>query len=377
MKIAIFTPGYPSNEDKYNNSFVHLRAKLYKQAGHDVRVLLLGQSTNWEYEGISVLRGSNMELQKEIENPPLGFGAEILCIHSPQTYLHGEDMFNFIYNVNIPKIIWFHGFESLKLSYYPSRINNLKDLVLYPYRAYNHKKQLIKMKKLIQDYSSCPDVAFVFVSKWMKKAALDSLGLEDIVRSHVIPNPVDEDLFKYEPKDPERRFDLLSIRPLSSRKYANDLTIKIMAKVKKGHLDLFGQGYMTYKFSKLILKLNSKSHIKPQFIDHNNIPGVHKKYGLYVSPSRADAQGVSMCEAMASGLPVISTPVGGIPEFVKEGMGFLSWDTDELARRIDELHEDPALYLRMSEQAAKHIREICGSKSIIKKELNLMEMIST
>ena len=59
-------------------------------------------------------------------------------------------------------------------------------------------------------------------------------------------------------------------------------------------------------------------------LNHNEIPELLSKYSVFVAPSRVEAQGVSMCEAMACGLPIVATKVGGIPEFVRDGVdGYL------------------------------------------------------
>ncbi|NLI77764.1 MAG: glycosyltransferase [Candidatus Riflebacteria bacterium] len=41
---------------------------------------------------------------------------------------------------------------------------------------------------------------------------------------------------------------------------------------------------------------------------------------LFVAPSREEAFGISICEAMERGVPVVATAVGGIPEIVRDGV---------------------------------------------------------
>ncbi|HEX9414173.1 MAG TPA: glycosyltransferase family 4 protein, partial [Ktedonobacterales bacterium] len=53
-----------------------------------------------------------------------------------------------------------------------------------------------------------------------------------------------------------------------------------------------------------------------------NDPGLHRLYetcDALVLPTRADCFSLASIEAMASGLPVITCPVGGIPEIVEDG----------------------------------------------------------
>jgi glycosyltransferase involved in cell wall biosynthesis len=71
---------------------------------------------------------------------------------------------------------------------------------------------------------------------------------------------------------------------------------------------------------------------------------------LFVLPTLADCFGVALIEAMATGLPVVATPVGGVPDIVEDGQqGFLIEPDDgaALAERMERLLSDAALRRRM------------------------------
>ncbi len=53
-------------------------------------------------------------------------------------------------------------------------------------------------------------------------------------------------------------------------------------------------------------------------VDHERMPEIYRAHDLLVQASRHEAQGMALLEALASGLPVISTPVGIAPEIVEE-----------------------------------------------------------
>lgn len=71
---------------------------------------------------------------------------------------------------------------------------------------------------------------------------------------------------------------------------------------------------------------------------------------LYVHPSRTDACPLAVLEAMAAGLPVVATAVGGVPELVVDGeTGLLvaPGDIGGLARAIDAVLADDRLRRRL------------------------------
>ncbi len=52
------------------------------------------------------------------------------------------------------------------------------------------------------------------------------------------------------------------------------------------------------------------------FVPHREIPLYLHASHIFVRPSLSEGMGVSFVEAMAAGLPVVATPVGGIPDFL-------------------------------------------------------------
>jgi glycosyltransferase involved in cell wall biosynthesis len=80
---------------------------------------------------------------------------------------------------------------------------------------------------------------------------------------------------------------------------------------------------------------------------------------VYVLPSYAEGLPVSLLEAMAAGLPVAATSVGGIPDVVADGInGFLyaPGDSAMLQRLLRRLMHDPELGKRMALAARETVR---------------------
>jgi glycosyltransferase involved in cell wall biosynthesis len=90
------------------------------------------------------------------------------------------------------------------------------------------------------------------------------------------------------------------------------------------------------------------------------VRALYRAAHLYVLPCIVGSDGnreglpVSIVEALASGLPVVSTPVTGIPEVVRDGVNGLlvpMGDAPALAHAIARLAADPLLYERLRREA--------------------------
>jgi glycosyltransferase involved in cell wall biosynthesis len=75
----------------------------------------------------------------------------------------------------------------------------------------------------------------------------------------------------------------------------------------------------------------------------SDIPRVYAALDVLAMPSRWEGFGLALAEAMAMGVPVVATPVGGIPEVAGDGALMVAPDAPaELAEAIAGLLADPA-----------------------------------
>ena len=85
----------------------------------------------------------------------------------------------------------------------------------------------------------------------------------------------------------------------------------------------------------------------------NDVPQILSILSVFVLSSYLEGLGTSLVDAMASGLPVVATEVGGVPEVVKDGVtGFLVPARNHilLSEKIIEILKNKNLRERFSEQ---------------------------
>ena len=127
------------------------------------------------------------------------------------------------------------------------------------------------------------------------------------------------------------------------------------------HLRLYGSGPLKEVLARQIsdLGLPDKVTLGGPLSQHEVVEQIAKSH-LVVMPCRKDGTGnmdgipTAFMEAMAIGRPVISCPIAGIPELVRDGVtGMLvpSNDPQELAAAIMQLGDDEALRIRLGRQA--------------------------
>lgn len=372
MRILIVTIEYPSPENFANSRFIHERVIEYAKF-EDVQVLVacinnkLKKTYEYIHEGIEVkgIRTDNIKSLVDQYKP------EVICIH----FFEGKLINALIPYINIPIVVWVHGVEALGWYRRYFDFNLSRSFFRYIVR---NTVQLWRFRKLIKISNKKEYISFVFVSRWMLKTTEFDTMMK-IRNFHIISNPIDTELFKYHKKDKDMRKNILIIRSFESKKYANDIAIKAILHLssnpifKELNFEIYGDRDYFDKLTEPLKKFpNVKLHKK--FIEHHLIPEIHRKHGIFLCPTRQDSQGVSMCEAMASGLVPITSHNTAIPEFVQDDYsGFLTKSYYEIAERLIELYENENKFLMMSANASASIKNSCAKNLIIDKEITLIK----
>ena len=96
------------------------------------------------------------------------------------------------------------------------------------------------------------------------------------------------------------------------------------------------------------------------YVSQDEIPKYLNEADLFVRPSLSEGMGNSFIEAMAAGLPVIATPVGGIPDFLKDGETGLFCEANNpksIAKQVQRLIADEPLRNKLIANAKKMVEE--------------------
>jgi glycosyltransferase involved in cell wall biosynthesis len=106
----------------------------------------------------------------------------------------------------------------------------------------------------------------------------------------------------------------------------------------------------------------------PGLVDDADLPAVYGGAALYVQPSLEEGFGLPALEAMACGVPVISTDVGGTPEVVLHGVtGFLApvGDVEQMAAHTLRLLGDEALRATMGAAGRQRAARLFDARDVV------------
>lgn len=96
-------------------------------------------------------------------------------------------------------------------------------------------------------------------------------------------------------------------------------------------------------------------------------------YDIFINTTTIDNTPVSVIEAMALGMPIVSTNVGGIPYLInsgKDGLLVENNDKSAMAKAVSYLIENPEEALRLSKKAKEKVNEF--DSEVVKKQWEIL-----
>ena len=197
---------------------------------------------------------------------------------------------------------------------------------------------------------------------WVDLNVVPSVFLRDVlamfgIRSQIVTNTVDLQRFRYRPRNP------LGPRLLSTRNfeplYNVAATLRAFARIQARHpeatLTLVGAGSQDGSLRALAAELQLRHVTFAGRVPPSEIQRFYADADIYVQTPAIDNMPLSVLEAFASGLPVVSTNVGGVPAMLTHGMhGLLAAANDDeaIAAHVMTLLESPDYARQLAAAAA-------------------------
>jgi N-acetyl-alpha-D-glucosaminyl L-malate synthase BshA len=197
-------------------------------------------------------------------------------------------------------------------------------------------------------------------SAWLAAATHEKLDVPPDFAIDVVPNFVDTDRFSPGAAVSTTTPTLVHVSNFRPLKRVDDV-VRIFARVRAAHpvrLRMVGDGPERPRIEAQIAALGLAADV--EFLGERiDLPTVLRGAALFLLPSETESFGLAGLEAMACGLPVIASAVGGLSEVILDGeTGFLRpvGDVDAMAACATRLIEDEPLRRRMA-GAARHRAE--------------------
>jgi len=330
-------------------------------------------------------------LMLNYEFPPLGGGAANATYYLLKEFSKYENIEIHLVTSSVGKFKVEEFSENITIHYLDiGKNDNLHyqsnlDLLTYSWKSYNYCKKLIKSQKfdIMHAFFGIPcgyiamklknkfnipyivslrgsdvpfynkrfylldTVLFKHLSKkiWQSAKAVvaNSEGLKNLAKESskgqeisVIFNGVDINGFK--PKEQLNRSEsekliLISTGRLIKRK-GYEYLIKALSNLKNVELQLIGDGNLRQELENMAKRLNSNVTFLGKK-EHHELPELLRNSDIFILPSLNEGMSNSILEAMACGLPVVTTKTGGTEELIK-GNGFIvnKTNSDDLKKTI-------------------------------------------
>jgi L-malate glycosyltransferase len=217
------------------------------------------------------------------------------------------------------------------------------------------------------------------------QAAADRLRFERVPERKiaVVPNGLDASLFnRFTARTPRSRLRTIAVvanlRPEKGHDVLIDAAPQVLARVPDARFLIVGSGP---QMNTLVARAQ-RAGVADAFTFLGHCDDVAARLGeadVFVLPSRSEAFPNAVIEAMAAGLPIVASAVGGIREAIdheRTGLLVPPGDRDALAHAICRVMAEPAEAARMGAAAREHVdsrfdfdRMVAGFEAIYLRQL--------
>ena len=249
----------------------------------------------------------------------------------------------------------------------------------YP-RAASFREWLEKIvSKLFIGFMARRADAFRVINKAEGYPMLISLGVPTEKIKIIYAFYIDQGVFNNR-DDKGKKFDLIFVGRLAANKNLPlllNIFQKVAEEIPQVSLVIVGSGLLERWLKRQIISIKNVNYFRsvPTLKD---VADLYRQSRIVVCCSTAEGGPRFVVEAMACGLPAVSTPVGLMKEIIKDGEnGFLAknWSEEEMARAIINLLRSPELYKKCSENAISSVARFEYNKTISEYALAYQKLI--
>ena len=182
-------------------------------------------------------------------------------------------------------------------------------------------------------------------------------------RLHLVPNGIDTQLFKPDPQAKPAPNVIMATASADAPLKGLNYLLKAVAQLRddgcRVKLLLLGKLKEDGETARLIRHLGIGEQIEPhRELPAEDVAALYQRACLAVVPSVYEGFGLPAAEAMASGVPVIATDGGALPEVVGDaGVIVPTRDVDALAKAMKRLLGNPAERAELARQGRARILE--------------------
>ena len=204
------------------------------------------------------------------------------------------------------------------------------------------------------------------VLRWVDEIAVPSAYLHRVFADYgfaaaIIPNFVDLQRFRFRQRDrlAPRLLVNRSLEPLYNVRMAIDAYAILRKTHPEASLDVVGSGSEETALRRWVSEQGLKDVHFHGAVPNEEMPRYLDEAEVLLNPSNADNMPISLLEAFAAGVPVVTTNVGGIPDLVglvEAALLVDAGDAAAMSAQVDDLLRQPEKAFRLT-QTAKALSE--------------------
>jgi L-malate glycosyltransferase len=161
--------------------------------------------------------------------------------------------------------------------------------------------------------------------------------------------------------DPAKRYiaNIARFHPVKDQAMLIHAFARVATAREDVDLLLVGDGALRQMLTDLCRSLGLEGRVRFLGV-RSDVPEILRALDVFALTSVSEASSLTLLEAMASGVPVVVTAVGGNPELVRHGIDGLHvprGDASATAAAILQILDDPALASRMGQAARQRVMD--------------------